>query len=60
LTEDVLLNLNRMFLSVNITLGIPLRNGFLPGGLFPRRGKSSRLALSSRRFGRTWFVGRLV
>jgi len=38
LTEDVLLDFNRMFLSVDITLGIPLRNGFLPGRLFPRRG----------------------
>jgi len=38
LTEDVLLNLNRMFLPVDITLGVPFRNGFLPGRLLPRRG----------------------
>jgi len=37
LAEDVPLDLNRMFLPVDITLSIPFRNGLLPGGLLPRR-----------------------
>ena len=38
LTKDILFNFNRMFLPVDITLGIPRRNGLFPGGLFSRRG----------------------
>ena len=38
LTEDVLFNLNRMLLSIDVVLSVPLRNGLLPGGLFSRRG----------------------
>jgi len=37
LAEDVFLDLNRMFLPVDITLSILFWNGFLPGGLLPRR-----------------------
>jgi len=38
LTEDVLFNLNRMLLSIDVVPSVSLRNGFLPGGFFSRRG----------------------
>jgi len=38
LTEDVLLNFNRMFLPIDVTFGISFRNGLFSGRLFSRRG----------------------